>query len=111
MGVKPKHLIQPHAKSKMFIKLTDQACQILTGGYANPENNGNGSINSGSNGFISVFKSASASDTSPNSPKFGYPGGVSNADHFFQNVGAIGWAFLKLISEMILENFIGLICL
>jgi hypothetical protein len=75
---------------KLWNELNDQVAENISGGYANPENNGSGSENSGINGVIAVNKSTSTSEISPNSPKYEGFGGVANSDHYFQSTGLIG---------------------
>jgi hypothetical protein len=77
-------------KVTLWKELNDEVSEKISGGFANPYNNGNGLENSFQNGVIAVFKSTPASETSPNSPKYGIPGGVANSDHFFQYIGVIG---------------------
>ena len=73
----------------LFSELTDSSAEMIVGGAANPENNGNGSV-SGLNGLESIDNSTSTFDVSPNNPKYEEIGGVSNADHYFQTIGLIG---------------------
>ena len=54
----------------MFRDLSNQEQEVVSGGYANPNNKGNGSENSGENGITALFKTIAGT---------GF--GVSNSDH------------------------------
>lgn len=77
-------------KVTLWNELNDRVAEKISGGFANPNNNGNGSENSGFNGIIAASKSNPVAETSPNSPKYGFSGGVANSDHLFQIKGVIG---------------------